>query len=101
MSSIPQRIFSAPAACEPDDERCRNWSREELEAMDARFAATLERAFELGLESISRRYTLQQLLAGGLFAISRTGRPADREQRISHLGVFSLTPSPPLELRND
>jgi hypothetical protein len=27
------------------------WTREELEAMDARFVAALERAFELGLES--------------------------------------------------
>ena len=27
------------------------WSREQLEAMDARFAAALNRAFELGLES--------------------------------------------------
>jgi hypothetical protein len=27
------------------------WTREELEAMDVRFVAALERAFELGLES--------------------------------------------------
>lgn len=39
------------ARCEPGDERCGQWSREELEAQNARFAAALEQAFELGLES--------------------------------------------------
>jgi hypothetical protein len=34
----------------PGDE-CEAWSREELEAMNTRFVAALERAFELGLES--------------------------------------------------
>jgi len=36
---------------EPDDERCGDCSKEQLEAMDARFVAALERAFECGLES--------------------------------------------------
>jgi hypothetical protein len=34
----------------PEDEQ-ETWSREELEAMDSRFAEQLEQAFELGLES--------------------------------------------------
>jgi hypothetical protein len=34
-----------------EDDRYGQWSREELEAMNARFAAALEQAFELGLES--------------------------------------------------
>jgi hypothetical protein len=36
---------------EPDDELDGAWSREQLEAMNARFADQLERAFVLGLES--------------------------------------------------
>jgi len=36
---------------EPDDELDGSWTHEQLEAQDARFAAALERAFELGLES--------------------------------------------------
>ena len=39
------------ARYEPGDELQGGWSREELEAQNARFAAALERAFELGLES--------------------------------------------------
>jgi hypothetical protein len=35
----------------PADERYGEWSRDELEAMNAAYAAALERAFELGLES--------------------------------------------------
>src|SRR5262249_41980829 len=34
----------------PEDE-AETWSREELEQMDTRFVAALEKAFELGLES--------------------------------------------------
>jgi hypothetical protein len=39
------------ALVDPDeDRRCGGWSQEELEAMNARFAAALEEAFRLGLE---------------------------------------------------
>jgi len=41
----------AHALYEPNDERHGEWSREELEAMNAAFAARLEEAFRLGLES--------------------------------------------------
>jgi hypothetical protein len=36
---------------EPGDEQNGGWTREQLEAMNARFSAALEHAFELGLES--------------------------------------------------
>ena len=39
------------ALLDPDDERYGEWSQEQLVEMNARFAAALERAFELGLES--------------------------------------------------
>jgi hypothetical protein len=38
------------ALLDPEEERCGGWSREQLLDMDSRFAAALERAFELGLE---------------------------------------------------
>ena len=36
---------------DPNDDRDGPWTREELEAMNARFIEAMERAFELGLES--------------------------------------------------
>jgi hypothetical protein len=36
---------------QPGDEQNGGWTRQELEAMDALFQASLERAFALGLES--------------------------------------------------
>jgi hypothetical protein len=36
---------------DPDDGRCGGWSREELEAMNARFTERLEEAFRNGSES--------------------------------------------------
>jgi hypothetical protein len=41
----------ALALHDPADELNGSWSREQLEAQNATFAAALERAFELGLES--------------------------------------------------
>ena len=35
----------------PNDDRDGSWTREELEAMNARFTEAMERAFEAGLES--------------------------------------------------
>src|SRR5262249_5447247 len=37
--------------CIPGDEVCGDWTRDELEQMNASFVEAVERAFELGLES--------------------------------------------------
>jgi hypothetical protein len=39
------------ALLDSEDDRYGQWSREELEAMNARFVAAMERAFACGLES--------------------------------------------------
>jgi hypothetical protein len=49
----------------PDDERWGGWSREELEHMNGRFAATLEEAFASGLESRASAAAQVKLPANG------------------------------------
>src|SRR5262249_50965493 len=46
----PPMLIRPHYALLPEDER-ETWTREQLEAMDARFSAALEEAFRLGLES--------------------------------------------------
>jgi hypothetical protein len=50
MSILSSARLRTPLHFMPEDE-LETWSREELEAMNARFVAQLEQAFELGLES--------------------------------------------------
>ena len=57
----------------PGDELHGAWTREELEAMNARFAAALEAAFAAGLENRDAR-------PGGWLAVIGRGRVALREK---------------------
>ena len=49
----------ALALHDPADERHGEWSRKELEAMNARFIAALEQAFELALHHRKRSHYAQ------------------------------------------
>ena len=49
--AVPSYLFVDDHCVDPGDPELGTWSREALEAMNARFSAALEHAFELGLES--------------------------------------------------
>jgi hypothetical protein len=48
--SLPDYLFLDDHCADPGDPEFGTWTREQLEAMNERFAAALEKAFELGLE---------------------------------------------------
>jgi hypothetical protein len=73
----------ARAPCEPGDERCGEWTREQREKMNARFTERLERAFRSGRErresaagSVFKR-TLGSMPFRTLAARRRASRYAD------------------------
>ena len=49
--NVPNYFFNYNHCADLEDPEPSTWSREELEAMDARFTERLEEAFRLGLES--------------------------------------------------
>jgi hypothetical protein len=48
--NVPNYFFNYNHCADLEDPEPSTWSREELEAMDARFTERLEEAFRLGLE---------------------------------------------------
>jgi hypothetical protein len=73
--TVPNYLFIDDHCADPEDPEPSTWSREQLEAMNARFTERLEEAFRLGLESRKSAASQVKLPAG----LPRWATPLTRE----------------------